>query len=103
MENNSENNENIIGTYRPFFKNPSGNMQELPLDATTVKGIDVTDTANLINGAGFISVPIPNAPAINGTWRLICEYADGVFRYAWVADTELNWHVLKLDTTWPLR
>ena len=103
MDNNAENELDIVSAYHLKFKDANGDMQELPIDATTVKGIDVTDTANLINGAGFISVPIPHGPAINGIWRLSYEYTDGVFRYSWVADTELNWHVLKLDNTWPLR
>ena len=105
MSNNGSNtpNEEIIGTYRPQYKDKDGNIRELPLDAETVRGIDVTDTANLINGAGFISTPIPEAPKIQGIWRLICQVsADGQI-YTWVIDRELNWHVLKLDNTWPLR
>ena len=99
----SENTSNIIGTYRPQYKDENGNMQSLPLDATTVKGIDVTDTANLINGAGFISTPIPEAPTIEGFWRLVCQVTNGVRNYQWAVDRELSWHVLKLDDTWPLR
>ncbi|MBO7695149.1 MAG: hypothetical protein J6T10_21215 [Methanobrevibacter sp.] len=103
MDNNAENELDIIGTYRPKFKDKNGNMQELPLDATTVKGIDVTNTANLINGAGFITTPIPEAPKSNGVWKLICQITNGIQNYRWVADTDLDWHLLKLDSTWPLQ
>ena len=87
MDNNAENELDIIGTYRPKFKDKNGSMQELPLDATTVKGIDVTNTANLINGV----------------WKLICQITNGIQNYRWVADTDLDWHLLKLDSTWPLQ
>lgn len=81
-------NEQLIGVYRPQVKTANG-MQDLPLDAQTVQGIDVTNTANLINGAGFNTTPIPPAPGTAGVWKLIGKTVGQDITYQWVQDPGL--------------
>ena len=82
-------NEQNTSIYRIKQKTGANTFQYLPIDAQTVQGIDVTNTANLVNGAGFITTPIPSAPSTAGIWKLVCKTVGSDMTYQWVQDPGL--------------
>lgn len=82
-------NDENTGVYRIKQRTGENTYRYLPIDAQTVQGIDVTNTANLINGAGFITTPIPPAPGTEGIWKLVCKTVNQDMTYQWVKDPGL--------------